>query len=218
MKIMAGEEATREVSGSPVGQDGLRNYLAWLRAMEQAQLDERQKYQAQKKGDPAMNGGSHDEAAAGRNPGGMNADASAGIGGAVWKGKESNAPLRAGPASVESNERPSMAARSSATLVSGVAATEFLPVRAGVLKNVATAAPSPAQVFVPRGEAAQPQHVHVIAEDGGLRMWLRDPKIDAESGLKLLWSLRRELQASGLHLASLALNGHSVEPVDKSFR
>lgn len=54
----------------------------------------------------------------------------------------------------------------------------------------------------------EPQLLHVFQSAQGLRVWLRDFRLEPNGGPRILAALRRELARSGIALAALTVNGH----------
>jgi hypothetical protein len=62
--------------------------------------------------------------------------------------------------------------------------------------------------------APDPQYarrqIHLYHGAGGVQAWVRDAQLALPDAASLAWMLRRELQASGLTLSALTLNGRPV--------
>jgi hypothetical protein len=53
-------------------------------------------------------------------------------------------------------------------------------------------------------------HVHVMARDGAAQVWVRDGTLDENERRRLAAQLALRLRASGVRLASLAVNGEEI--------
>jgi hypothetical protein len=211
MKIAGRENAVQMESGQQAEQGSLRNYLAWLHALEQAQWSQRLRYQTQE-GALAKNGEDGEEA-----------------GGTVTSRAEAAVTLSGtgdarGTGSIAGN-----AGRMPDSGVQAVPAVALSQSPGVPGPTVFADASFPALNRIPDGASGhdlvrgrladgrhdpapcRPQHAHVMVDGTGLHLWLRDARIDQESGLKLLWSLRKQLQSAGIDLVSLTLNGYLVE-------
>src|SRR5262245_14255017 len=73
--------------------------------------------------------------------------------------------------------------------------------------------------LAPAAQEAQPfperfiwprTHVHVMARDGAAQVWVRDGTLDENERRRLAAQLAARLRASGVRLASLAVNGEEI--------
>jgi hypothetical protein len=64
--------------------------------------------------------------------------------------------------------------------------------------------------FTRAPSAWQPYVYQVVRTAGGVRVWIRDARIDASSGSSILGALRSQFACIGMTLASVTINGKTV--------
>ena|GEM_PF-6658044 len=190
------------------------NHTAWLEQLESAQWQQRLRYQPdpgrRQAGEPAkVQQRSAQQPARQGNAADFSQTAHAGPdAGAAPNGDGQDARLAPRAAAITS-----LATESRSAIGSGPRVLQQVPVAGAPQDSHGHTWPP---VRRPATVNWQTQNAHVMASNGGLKMWLRDARYEKGDGYRLLQELRAQFARLGFRLAEFTLNGEQIAESDQS--